>query len=111
MARLRELAPRVGTLDTRTARPVVKTADPFYLSREWRRLMSVLVATRGRRCQDPACLSPQRTGIRVFGDHVVELADGGAPLDPSNILLRCGSCHTRKTAAARAARAAHPIEG
>ena len=35
-----------------------------------------------------------RAGMRVFGDHVVELQDGGAPLDKTNVMLRCGLCHT-----------------
>jgi hypothetical protein len=42
----------------------------------------------------------------VFGDHIVELRDGGAPLDPANVLLRCGRCHTTKTVAERARRTA-----
>lgn len=36
-----------------------------------------------------------RAGMRVFGDHVVELQDGGAPLDKTNVMLRCGSCAQR----------------
>ncbi len=44
--------------------------------------------------------------MRVFGDHVRELKDGGALLDPRNVLLRCGSCHTIKSNAERAKRMA-----
>jgi hypothetical protein len=67
--------------------------------------MAQIIKVRGRRCEDPRHdPSRPRTGIRVFGDHIVELADDGAPLDPTNVMLRCGSCHTRKTAAARGAR-------
>jgi len=33
--------------------------------------------------------------MRVFGDHMVELQDGGAPLDKTNVMLRCGSCAQR----------------
>ena len=86
--------------------PPAKAPDPFYLSPEWRALMAEIIAERGRRCEDPVC---ERTAppSRVFGDHIVELADGGAPLDKRNVMLRCGACHTRKTAAARAARTAH----
>jgi 5-methylcytosine-specific restriction enzyme A len=38
--------------------------------------------------------------VRIFGDHIIELKDGGAPLDPSNIMLLCPTCHARKTAKA-----------
>ncbi len=65
--------------------------------------MARLIRERGRVCQGVGC---GRTNTRLFGDHVVELQDGGAELDPSNVQLMCGSCHTRKTAAARAARTA-----
>jgi 5-methylcytosine-specific restriction protein A len=98
-------------LDTRAVKPPPKTADPFYLSPEWRALMGAIIAERGRRCQDPHHQGLHQRGTRVFGDHVVELKDGGAPLDPTNVLLRCGSCHTRKTAATRAARMARPATG
>jgi 5-methylcytosine-specific restriction enzyme A len=104
--RLATLQPRVATLDTRSAKPPPKTAAPFYLSPEWRALMTEIIAERGRRCEDKLCTKPHRTGIRVFGDHIVELKDGGAPLDKANIRLVCGSCHTRKTAAERAKRMA-----
>jgi 5-methylcytosine-specific restriction endonuclease McrA len=35
--------------------------------------------------------------MRVYGDHIIELQDGGALLDPSNVALRCAPCHGRKT--------------
>ncbi len=82
-----------------------KKAAPFYLSPEWRALMDGIIRIRGRRCEDPLH-DPTRPRIcrRIFGDHIRELKDGGAPLDQHNIMLRCGSCHTRKTAAERARR-------
>ena len=82
-----------------------KRADPFYLSKEWRALIGRIIRERGRVCQDPEHdPAKPRTGIRLFGDHVIEINDGGPRLDPTNVLLRCGPCHTRKTAAARSAR-------
>jgi 5-methylcytosine-specific restriction protein A len=104
--KLTALPPRIATIDTRSAKPPPKTAAPFYLSPEWRRLMDKIIAERGRRCEDPLCTMPHRRGIRVFGDHIVELQDGGASLDPANVRLVCGSCHTRKTAEERAKRMA-----
>lgn len=107
--RLRALPPRIAVLDTTSARLPPKTAAPFYLSAEWRTLMTRLIAERGRRCEAKGC---GRQGCRIFGDHIIELKDGGAPLDPANIRLLCGSCHSAKTAAARAQRlAANPLGG
>lgn len=37
-------------------------------------------------------------------DHIVEIADGGHPTDPSNLWLLCKPCHKVKTKAAREAR-------
>jgi 5-methylcytosine-specific restriction enzyme A len=47
----------------------------------------------------------------MFVDHIVELKDGGAPLERSNLWLLCGSHHTRKSAAERARRTAEPARG
>jgi 5-methylcytosine-specific restriction protein A len=80
-----------------------KRAASFYLSPEWRSFMDALIVQRfgsrqHARCEDQACLHPTRRGIRIFGDHIHELKDGGAALNARNILCRCGSCHSRKTA-------------
>lgn len=98
---LRTLRPNLGILDTRSAKPAPKRAEPFYLSPEWRSLVAGLIAKRGRRCEECG-----RTGCRVYGDHVRELRDGGAPLDEGNVRLLCGSCHGVKTARARVRRMA-----
>jgi 5-methylcytosine-specific restriction endonuclease McrA len=97
----------VGVIDTRIARPAPKTADPFYLSPEWRKLVSGLIAKRGRRCE--ACgktSGDDGQPVRLIGDHVHELRDGGAPLDEGNVRLVCQPCHNVKTAKARAERMA-----
>lgn len=102
---LKTLKPKIATLDIRSAKPAPKRADAIYLSPEWRKLMAAIIAERGRRCQDPVHdPDAPREGIRVFGDHIVELKDGGAPFDRANVLLRCGACHTRKTMVERARR-------
>jgi len=41
---------------------------------------------------------------RLIADHIIEIVDGGAPLDVSNGMTLCIACHNRKTAAARADR-------
>ena len=100
-SRLKCLPSGLSVIDTRIAAPAPKKADPFYLSPAWRTLMRKLTASRGSVCQQCG-----REGVRLFGDHIHELKDGGAALDPSNIKLLCGSCHTKKTAQVRAARMA-----
>jgi 5-methylcytosine-specific restriction enzyme A len=47
-----------------------------------------LIATRGRRCEEPRCDAPNvGADQKLYGDHVNELRDGGAPLDPANVTL------------------------
>jgi 5-methylcytosine-specific restriction protein A len=101
-------APRLTTLRSRVAMasqrltPRPKTALPVYSAPEWRALIAAIIRQRGRRCEDPRCQTPDRAaGQRVYGDHIHELSDGGALLDPSNVMLRCAPCHGRKTAAER----------
>lgn len=101
MSLLRCINNGLTVLDTSIARVPPKTADAFYVSKEWRGLMATILKQRGRICERCG-----RTGCRIFGDHIVELKDGGAKLDPSNVQLLCGSCHTAKTAQARARRTA-----
>lgn len=98
--RLRCAPPRLATAEYRRVPPPPKTAASFYLSPEWRELMARLIKERGRRCE--RCVA---TGCRIYGDHIKELKDGGAPLDPANIMLMCSPCHGLKTAAARKERA------
>lgn len=98
MSRLKSLPPRLGGLGSKV-KAAPKVALGFYQSPEWRELIRDIKRERGAFCQD--CGS----GHRVAGDHEVELRDGGAPLDPDNVRLRCAACHNRKTARAKAARA------
>jgi 5-methylcytosine-specific restriction enzyme A len=106
--KLTMIKPRLSPIDARTVKPLPWTyatrlaTEPhmgFYSSPEWRTLRDRVYAQRGRRCEDCG-----RTGTRIFADHVVELKDGGAPLDEGNVRLRCGSCHTAKSYDARAQR-------
>src|SRR5947209_2422612 len=97
--RLSLLKPRVGSLGRLAGAD--KKALPFYSSPAWKQLIAAIIKARGRGCEDPSCTTPNRgAGQRVYGDHVHELQDGGAPLDPGNVMLRCAPCHGRKTAAA-----------
>jgi 5-methylcytosine-specific restriction protein A len=79
-----------------------KTADPFYLSPEWRQLVA-------RRKLEPdyfAALKRRKyPGERMILDHDREIKDGGALLDPANTVWRTMSEHQAKTAKRRAERA------
>ena len=99
MGRLTNIKPMVGKLKPLITLPP-KQAEPFYLSTDWRSLMARIIAKRGRRCEECGA-----TGGRIYGDHIIERRDGGADLDPTNIMLRCHGCHERKTAKERGKRA------
>jgi hypothetical protein len=103
--RLRTLGAKLKPSAQSKVRLPAKKAEGFYTSAEWRSLIDAIMRRRGKRCED-ADHDPARprTGIRVFGDHIIERKDGGAPLDPANVMLRCGSCHTRKAAEVRPVR-------
>lgn len=98
---VRQIGQQHRQVDQRSAQPITKKADSFYRSPEWTALIESIKDERGKHCQECG-----RTGTRIFGDHIKELRDGGAALDRRNIMLLCGSCHSKKTAAARAARMA-----
>jgi 5-methylcytosine-specific restriction enzyme A len=100
---LQTLRPRVGLANLQTAKTPPKTANKFYLSPEWIALRDQVRREAGGRCQAPGC---GRIEQRMYVDHRVELKDGGAPLDRSNLWLLCGRCHSLKTAAERARRTA-----
>jgi 5-methylcytosine-specific restriction enzyme A len=98
---MRGLSPRPAALRSRLT-PPAKRAAPIYTSPEWRALLAAIVKHRGRRCEDPRCdVAGGRTDGVIYGDHIVEIKDGGALLDPQNIMLRCARCHGRKTVAER----------
>jgi 5-methylcytosine-specific restriction enzyme A len=104
--KVRVLPPRIATLDTRAVRPPPKTAAAIYTTPEWRALMARLIRERGRRCEECGRTHDEGKPVRIFGDHIRELRDGGAPFDPGNVRLLDGRCHTRKTIRERARRAA-----
>lgn len=87
-----------------------KATHPFYGSSAWKALLREIIAARGRRCENRDCETPNRgTGLRIYGDHIRELRDGGAPLDPANIKLLCASCHRIKTLRVAKQRNAQPF--
>lgn len=98
MAKLRTLAPHIATLDTSCARPLPKITEAHYHTPEHREWSRKVIERADGRCQGRGC---GRTGVRLFADHIIELKDGGAPLDLNNGQALCGSCHTTKTAEKR----------
>jgi 5-methylcytosine-specific restriction endonuclease McrA len=55
--------------------------------------------------QNPECIVCGDTNVDVLElDHIIELADGGAPNDPANWTLLCHDCHHINTQHARRAR-------
>lgn len=104
MPRLTTIRPTIRTLDQRTAKEPVKVKAQFYDTPEYRAWRAAVIARAGGRCQDPACRA--QVGGKLYADHIVELRDGGAPLDLANGMARCASCHGAKTLAERAKRMA-----
>lgn len=97
--------PNLGTLDTRTARPAPKQADPELLTPEHKAWRQEVLKRAGWKCQAPGRTAHgRRGGVRLYADHIVERRDGGAPLDPGNGQALCPRHHAKKTAQARAAR-------
>ena len=96
--------PLVRLANSAIATAAPKVVAPIYQTPEYDKWRAAVIARAGGRCQDRRCEFPDRRGVRLFADHVVELKDGGAPFDVMNGRALCGSCHTRKTAAARARR-------
>lgn len=96
MAKLQTLKPRLKQLQTSRIPQQEKRADPFYLTPQWRQARAMCLTRYGHRC-----IKCGRRPERLFVDHIVELKDGGAPLDQDNLEPLCGSCHTTKTAEQR----------
>ena len=100
---LRALQPRVALVNLRTAALPPKVADRFYTSPAWIALRDRVRREAGGRCEVPGCGRAER---RMIVDHIVELKDGGAPLDRSNVELTCRSHHNQKTVGESAKRTA-----
>jgi len=105
--RLRTFQTGIATLDTRSAKPPPKTADPLYQSPEFRVWREIVIDRADRRCEQ--LIGNQRCAKaepdhRMFADHIKEVRDGGARFDPDNGQCLCGSHHGAKTARERARR-------
>lgn len=93
------LKPRIPTADTRRVKPPPKVGDSFYSSPEWIALRDLVRREAKGKCETPGCTRP---GYIV--DHIIEIRDGGAPLDRNNVWYQCQPHHVTKTNVERAKR-------
>jgi hypothetical protein len=104
---LKTIAPRIATLDPRRAKPPPKTADAYYTTPEHRAWSALVIKRAGGRCQwveNGIRCTKAYPHHRMLADHIVEVKDGGALLDPANGQCLCVQHNTRKGLKARAAR-------
>ena len=80
-----------------SSRRSTKKTDGFYKSKQWRRLTKEL--------RTGLCFRCGQVGGRTIIDHIVELRDGGPPLEAGNLQELCMKCHSHKTIQARQNRA------
>jgi len=90
-----------------------KKVDGFYTSPAWRLLCDeikrerwpMLLQRQGHCCEDIDCRARHTPTTRIFFDHIKERRDRpDLELVKSNIMGRCGSSHSKKTAIERAKR-------
>ena len=106
---MRTLQPRVRAVNIRFGRVVgPEVGDDFYQSFEWRALRNQVIAEAKGRCQWQGC---GRSEGRMYADHIVEISDGGAALDRSNLWCLCHAHHNAKSADERAGREGQKIQG
>ena len=72
------------------------TAQKFYDSPAWRKVRQ-LKMNRSPFCE--ICSAKNRFAKAGVVDHIVEIRDGGAPLDLENLQSLCRACHNQKTKA------------
>jgi 5-methylcytosine-specific restriction protein A len=78
------------------SRPERRAEQALYHSAEWRAARAEVLRL------NPWCVEHLAAGERVPAsevDHAQPVLEGGAPLDPANLVPRCKSCHSRKTMA------------
>lgn len=107
MVRLRALMSRVASAPSRL-KAAPKEADSDYLTAEHRAWAAGVIGRAAGRCQWPGCTkaAPEH---RMVADHIHEMKDGGAKLDPSNGQCLCVAHNTLKGVRARASRHAKPV--
>lgn len=109
-APLKTIGPSLAPLDMRVAKLPPKTPDEIYTSPAWRGLVAAIKRERGNACQECGRTHDDKgKALRIIGDHIKELKDGGPPFDRANVQLLCLPCHNRKTAVEKARRLSTPV--
>lgn len=104
--RIPTLGSRIATLDTRKAKPLPKTADPHYQTKEHEDWARKVKNRAGWRCEHVEagvrCERSRARGDRMYADHRIEVRDDlSKALDLDNGQCLCPRHHTEKTAAER----------
>jgi 5-methylcytosine-specific restriction protein A len=105
---IKMLRPLVPRSSGNTIKTEPKRVDAHYLTDEHKAWRDQVLRNAGYRCEhidDGLRCVKAAPANRMFADHIKERRDGGAPFDPANGQCLCGAHHTKKTMAARAARA------
>lgn len=110
MVRIPTLKSRIPTLDTRTAKPLPKTADDHYGTPEHRAWALDVKRRAGWRCEfvenGERCAKRHPSSV-IYADHRIEIQDDRSlALDPRNGWALCAGHHTQKTIDERAKRMA-----
>lgn len=83
-----------------------QTKDPWYTSREWRRIRDAhLLRQPDCRCSNPACDHAPGFCLRSNQpqvDHIIPINKGGDRRSRNNLQTLCRTCHSRKTRAENA---------
>jgi 5-methylcytosine-specific restriction protein A len=67
----------------------------IYDSVAWRQCRVTVMTDRGGLCE--LCKAQGRFEAGTEVHHIRDLADGGAPFDPENLMVVCASCHSSIT--------------
>lgn len=93
MGKLKCLPSKLGAIGSRVQAPSKKVTDPHYGTQAHKDWAAEVIRRAGYQCEECGAKD-----VRLYADHVKEIRDGGAPLDPANGCARCARCHGRKTA-------------
>lgn len=109
--RIKTILPLVKTPDFRTCPLPPRQLDTHYGTAQHKEWRTSVRRRAGWRCEWVECgvrCSKHAPYDRMIADHIVELKDGGSPLDLSNGQCLCTQHNTLKGIRARGARMAAP---
>ena len=85
------------------------TIDPRYHTQRWQKLRAMVIRRDGGRCVINGCQVDTTERHRLHVDHIIEVRDGGAFWDETNLQTLCQPHHRAKTLDARARRPSEPV--